>query len=167
MALDPANLVVPLDGAAAMRLRPSELEAVAAGLGDFDSSGEGDLLTLAEALRRLPPRDRAPTWELAVRRFAHHKPLARAAGEIGLGARQGRALLQAFTHSLAEVPPPEHDLPASHHPAAELESSPVARVMSAEMLGNAIAHRDPVDLDAAHEASLRAAEEAASERGAP
>jgi len=42
-------------------------------------------------------------------------------------------------------------------PAGELEESRTARVMSAEMLANAIAHRGRVDLDREHEDSLRAA----------
>src|SRR3954452_24886713 len=74
---------VPVDELV-MRLRRSELEAVARGLGEFDSSAEGNLLTLVESLRRLPSHERAPTWELALRRFARHKPLAQAAGEIRL-----------------------------------------------------------------------------------
>jgi hypothetical protein len=97
---------VPLDGVV-MQLRRTELELVAAGLGEFDSSREGDLATLAAALLRLSPNERAPTWELAVRRFGRHKPLAQAAGEIGLDEVHARALINRFTRSLAEVPPPE------------------------------------------------------------
>jgi hypothetical protein len=100
--------VVPLDGFD-MHLRPTELEAVAAGLGEFDSSEEGDLLTLARALRCLSPAERAPTWELAVRRFGSHKPLAQAAGEIGLDEVLARALMERFCRGLTEVPAPEHD----------------------------------------------------------
>ena len=105
------DFTVPLDGFA-IQLRHSELEAVAAGLGTFDSSEEGDLLTLAEALRRLPVADRAPTWELAVRRYGHHKPLAQAAGEIGLDEIHARDLIERFTHAVAEVPPPEDQSPS-------------------------------------------------------
>ncbi|HYY87273.1 MAG TPA: hypothetical protein VFA49_00640 [Chloroflexota bacterium] len=105
------DVSVPLDGFQ-MQLRRSELEAVAAGLGTFDSSEEGDLVTLAEALRRLPAADRAPTWELAVRRYGHHKPLAQAAGEIGLDEVHARELIERFTTALGEVPPPEHQLPS-------------------------------------------------------
>ena len=104
--LDSSVFRVPLDGFE-MQLRRSELEAVAAGLGTFDASAEGDLLTLAEALRRLPTAERAPTWELAVRRYGHHKPLPQAAGEIGLDALHAEELLTRFTAALAEVPPPE------------------------------------------------------------
>ncbi len=147
---------VPLDGQVTMRLRRSELEAVAAGLGEFDSSEEGDLLTLIEALQRLPANERAPTWELATRRFGRHKPLAQAAGEIGLDVTLAKSLLERFCHGLTEVPAPEQ---APRDPSAALEESGAARVMSAEMLGNAIAQGDVVDLDAAHEAFRQAASE--------
>jgi hypothetical protein len=93
-------LRVPLDGFD-MQLRRAELEAVAMG------AGERDLLKLAEALRRLPAAERAPTWELAVRRYGHQKPLAQAAGEIGLDAIHAEELLARFTTALAEVPPAE------------------------------------------------------------
>ena len=97
---------MPLDGYV-MQLRRSELESVASGLGEFDASDEGNLITLAEALRAMPVRDRAPLWELAVRRYGRHKPLERAAGEIGMDAIHARELLEAFSHALALVPPPE------------------------------------------------------------
>jgi hypothetical protein len=109
MSIDADGFGVPLDGSYVMHLRPSELEAVAAGLGEFDSSEEGDLLTLARAVRRLPMAERAPTWELALRRFGRHKPLAQAAGEIGLDELIARGLLERFGHSLTEVPAPEHE----------------------------------------------------------
>jgi hypothetical protein len=99
-------LRVPLNGFA-MQLRLSELESVAAGLGQFDSSEEGDVITLVEALRRLPVNDRAPTWELAVRRLGRRKSLGQAAGEIGMDAIHARDLLDTFFHRLAAVPPPE------------------------------------------------------------
>jgi hypothetical protein len=143
---------VPLDGIV-MELRRTELDLVAAGLGEFDLSEEGDLVTLVEALRRVPPGDRAGTWELAVRRFGRHKPLAQAAGDVGLDEVHARALLERFTSSLADVPPPENADTPSSDPSAQLEESKVARVMSAEMLGNAIAHGERVDLDARHRAS--------------
>ena len=100
---------VPLNGYA-MQLRPSELESVAAALGEFDASDEGNLITVAEAVRSLPPRDRAPLWELAVRRYGRHKPLERAAGEIGMDVIHARELLAAFSKALTRVPPPEDNL---------------------------------------------------------
>jgi hypothetical protein len=103
--VEKAALRVALDGLS-MQLRPSELESVAAGLGEFDSSEEGDLITLAEAVRRLPTNDRAPAWELAVRRYGRHKPLAQAAAEIGLDVIVARDLLERFAHNLTSVSPP-------------------------------------------------------------
>ena len=97
---------VALDGYA-MQLRPSELESVAAGLGEFDSSKEGDLITLAEAVRRLPANDRAPAWELAIRRYGRHAPLRQAAGEIGMDVVHARDLLERFSQLLVTVPPPD------------------------------------------------------------
>jgi hypothetical protein len=90
-----------------MQLRPSELESVAAGLGEFDSSEEGDLITLAEAVRRLPAKDRAPLWELAVRRYGRHKPLRQAAGEIGMDVIRAQDLMERFSVLLLAVPAPE------------------------------------------------------------
>ena len=107
MNAEPASLRVPLDGGFVMQLRPSEVEAVARGLGEFDASAAGNALTLAAAVRSLPPSDRAPLWELAVRRYARHKPLEQAAAEIGMDAVRGRALLAALGQALAAVPPPE------------------------------------------------------------
>jgi hypothetical protein len=106
MKTDGSEFSIPLNGFV-MRLRPSELHSVAAGLGEFDSSPEGDVLTLAAALRGMPTNDRAPTWELAIRRYGRHKPLAQAAGEIGLDVIHARDLLERFSHLLAAVPPPE------------------------------------------------------------
>jgi hypothetical protein len=153
-------LLVPLTSGAMMSLRLTELELVLRGLGEFDSSETGDRLTIARALERLPARDRAPAWELAVRRFGRHKSPAQAAADAGIDEVRAVELLDAFSASLSAVPPPEAD------PSAELEESTAARVMSAEMLGNAIAHGEHVDLDAAHEAALQAAEEAEQERRA-
>ena len=90
--LDPESLRVPLEGGVTLNLRPSELEAVASGLGEFDASARGNALTLAAAVRNLPPNDRAPLWELAVRRYGRGKSLEQASrrshhGESGTGAR--------------------------------------------------------------------------------
>jgi len=106
MSADPEQFPVPLDGYS-MHLRPSELHSVAAGTGEFDASEEGNLLTLVEALRAMPVHDRAPPWELALRRFGRHKPLEQAAGEIGMDVIHARALLEAFSEAMAAVPPPE------------------------------------------------------------
>ena len=79
-----------------MQLRPSELESVATGLSQLGPSEVTDPIRMAEALRRLPVNDRAPTWELAVRRFGRQKELAQAAGEIGMDLVHARDLLEAL-----------------------------------------------------------------------
>jgi hypothetical protein len=107
MSAEPESLRVPLDGGFVMQLRPSEVEAVARGLGEFDSSAAGNSLTLAAAVRSLPPSDRAPLWELATRRHGRHKPLEQAAGEIGMDVVRARALLAALGQAITAVPPPE------------------------------------------------------------
>ena len=94
--VDTHDLRVPLNGLT-MRLRLSELETVAAGLGEFDASEEGDLITLVEALRRLPTNDRAPAWE----------PLAQAAGAIGMDLVVARDLVERFARNLTAATPPD------------------------------------------------------------
>jgi len=107
MNVAPELLHVPLDGSNTMRLRASEVESVAAGLGEFDALARGNLLTLVAAVRALPATDRAPLWELAVRRLCRHKSLEQAAGEIGMDVVRARELLGSFEHALSSVPPPE------------------------------------------------------------
>jgi hypothetical protein len=107
LSAQPEALRVPLDGGFVMQLRPSEVEAVARGLGEFDSSAAGSVLTLAAAVRSLPPTDRAPLWELGMRRYARGKPVEQAAGEIGMDVVRARALLAALGEALKSVPPPE------------------------------------------------------------
>jgi hypothetical protein len=106
MELQSDAFSVPLNGYA-MHLRPSELEALAAGLGTFDASPVGNLVTLAAALGQLPTNDRAPTWELAIRRYARHKPLVQAAGEIGMDLVHAERLLEDYNRQLVAVPAPE------------------------------------------------------------
>jgi hypothetical protein len=91
---------VPINGFV-MQLRRSELEAVAAGLSEFDVSDEGNLISLAEALRALPSIDRAPAWELLIRRYGRHKPPAQASAEIGMDLIRARDLLSRFSQLLA------------------------------------------------------------------
>jgi hypothetical protein len=97
MNAEPQPFGVDVDGFV-IQLQPSELRAVAAGMG---GNLGGTLIGLASAVRALPTNDRAPLWELAVRHYARHKPLEQAAGEIGMDVIHGRALLAAFTQALA------------------------------------------------------------------
>jgi hypothetical protein len=97
---------VPLNGFV-MQLRRSELEAVAAGLGGFDVSEEGNLIALAEAVRGLPTIDRAPAWELLIRRYGRRKPPAQASAEIGMDLIRARDLLERFSQLLAASGTPD------------------------------------------------------------
>ena len=94
------SLTIPLEGQT-MRLRPSELASVAAGIDALDTAHVG---RLAEALRRMPPTDRASFWELAVRHYARRKPVSQAAGEIGMDVRHAERLLTRFNEHLAALP---------------------------------------------------------------
>jgi hypothetical protein len=80
-------------GGVDMQLRPSEIEAVAAGL------RETTLDAVVAAVEALPISDRAPAWELAIRHYARRKPLDEAAGEIGVDRLRARALMESFTAS--------------------------------------------------------------------
>lgn len=157
MTLDDSAFVVPLDGFE-MRPRRSELARVAEGLGAFDASEIGDEIVLVEALRRLPARDRAPTWELAMRRFGHGKSLEQAAGEIGIDAIYARSLLAQLAQTLTTVPAPEHEGLIEEPAPSDARASAVVQLMQSEILSNAEAHGESVDLDARHEASLQAVE---------
>lgn len=90
---------MPLD-TFVMQLRPSEVEAVASGLG---APHERTLTWLAAAVRALPTSDRAPLWELAVRHYGRHKPVDQAAAEIGMDPLHAHALLEAFSEALTQT----------------------------------------------------------------
>ena len=94
------SLTIPLEGQT-MRLRPSELASVAAGL---DARNAVPPSRLAEALRRMPQTDLASFWELAVRHYARRKPVSQAAGEIGMDVRHAERLLARFNEHLATLP---------------------------------------------------------------
>ncbi len=102
---DVAVLRVPLNGYA-MQLRASELESVAAGLRHLEEVPEAAPFTLAEALQHLPANDRAPAWELAVRRFGRAKDLPQAASEIGMDLVHATDLLDTYFQAMAAVQTP-------------------------------------------------------------
>ena len=99
--MEPDALRVPLDNYD-MQLRHSEVASVAAGLADVDASDEAGLLTIVSAVRRLPVRDRAPLWELALRHYGRRTPVDQAAGEIGMDALHAAELLDAFRRALSQ-----------------------------------------------------------------
>jgi hypothetical protein len=98
-------LSVSLEGFT-MRLRPSELEPVASGyVAAFGPAPRtGATFSFAAALHGLPQRDRASTWELAVRHFGRRKALVQAAAEIGMDALHAEHLLQRYREQLTALP---------------------------------------------------------------
>ncbi|GAC1321716.1 MAG: hypothetical protein NVSMB2_18680 [Chloroflexota bacterium] len=100
------NLDIPLD-AATMHLRRSELDAVVEDVGQGDVSFENQAARLVEAVRTLPPTDRAPTWELVARHVARRTPLPLAAGQIGMDLLHARDLLAALQQAIAALPASE------------------------------------------------------------
>jgi hypothetical protein len=103
MLRDSEALRVPLD-TFVMQLRPSEVKAVASGMGaSLALNDERTLTALAAALSALPTSDRAPLWELAIRHYARRTPLEQAAAGIGMDPIHARELLDAFSRALAQV----------------------------------------------------------------
>ena len=101
MPADREAFQVPID-TFVMQLQPSELGAVASGLPRPPGArGEDSLEALVAAVRALPPSDRAPLWELAVRHYARRRPVTQAAAEIGMDPVHAESLLAAFTQALA------------------------------------------------------------------
>jgi hypothetical protein len=78
-----------------MQLRHSEVTAVGGGLG-----GRYTQAAVVDAVRALPPTERAPFWELATRHYARRKAVEHAAGEIGMDTIRAQALLDAFARAL-------------------------------------------------------------------
>ena len=84
-----------------MQLQPSELSAVASGLPPTADLRDPRMLeAVAAAVGALPPSDRAPLWELAVRHYARRRSVGQAAAEIGMDPLRARDLLDAFTQAL-------------------------------------------------------------------
>jgi hypothetical protein len=92
MSVENRFFSVPIGGYD-MRLRPSEVEAVTAGLG---ASQNEPLERIVGAVAALSVSDRAPAWELALRHYGRRKPLEQAAGEIGMDVIRARALVEQF-----------------------------------------------------------------------
>jgi hypothetical protein len=104
------DLRVPLNGFS-MQLRRSEIQKVARGLGWLDLPQERDPRMLGAALCSLRTNDRAPAWELIMRRYGHGRTLPRAAGEVGLDEIVARGILARFETALARVTAPKNPAP--------------------------------------------------------
>ena len=97
MSVEIRAFPVPIGGYD-MQLRPAEVESVAAGL---SASQNVTLEAVVGAVAALAVSDRAPAWELAIRHYGRRKPLAQAAGEIGMDLIRARALMEQFARPRA------------------------------------------------------------------
>ncbi len=142
-----------------LELSADQLRRIATGLGDQPDAppGDGQGPPIVEALRSLPAAQRADALTVALQRFGDKQDVETISRTCGLSPWQVWQLEAAFRRALAEV---RMSRPrAGARLAEELEESRTARVMSAEMLSNPIAHGETVELDREHEASLRAVKE--------
>jgi hypothetical protein len=105
----------------------------------------------------LSANQRADALSVALMRFGDKQDIETISRSCGLEPWQVWQLEEAFRGAVAEIQKPPHEKLTE-----QLEASDTTRVMSSEMLANALAHGDEVDLDREHEASLRAAAKRAS-----
>jgi hypothetical protein len=133
-----------------------QLRRIGRGLGEQGGAepAAGQDPPIVEALRALPPTQRADALAVALLRFGEKQDVESISQTCGLSPWEVWQLEESFRRAVAEARPW-----TGAELAGELEESRTARVIPAEMLANAIAHREPVDLDRKHEASLRAARE--------
>jgi hypothetical protein len=148
---------IPLPKGRSMTLSDDQVRQIATGLGD-DLRGrpqDGRDPPIISALCALPPEQRAQAVSVVLLRFGDKQDVESISRSCGLNPWQVWQLEESFRRALADLQPPRPPLEPGL--ASELEGSDTARVMSAEMLSNAIARGETVDLEREHEASLRAA----------
>lgn len=130
-----------------------QVSRIARGLGDGrDRAAESDRTPrVVEAFEALPCEQRADALAVALRRFGDKQDVESIARSCGLTAWRVWQLEEAFRQALEQVA----DAGSAGSLADQLHGSVAASLMSEDMLANAIAHGERVDLDAEHEASLR------------
>ena len=135
-------------------LSGEQASRIARGMGDGRERTEGSDRSprVVAALEALPAEQRADALAVVLRRFGDKQDLESIARSCGLSPWRVWQLEEAFRQALEEANRPPTG-------AADLDSqlhgSSAASLMSEDLLANAIAHGDQVDLDAEHEASLR------------
>src|SRR5438094_2230528 len=146
---------IDLPGRRALTLSADQLRRIARGRGEQPGAraAEGRDPPIVEALRALPPTQRADALAVALLRFGDKQDVESIAQTCGLSPWEVLRLEESFRRAVAEAGPATAPRTGAGL-AGELEESCTARVMSAEMLANAIAHRERLDLDQEHEASL-------------
>ena len=132
-----------------------QLRRIARGLGDRPDEGRGAdrCPPIVEALEMLPPEQRADALSVALLRFGGKQDVESIAHACELSAWRVWQLEEAFRQALDQVS--AHRSSKGSPLADQLRESTAARLMSEDLLANAIAHGEQVDLDAEHEASLR------------
>ena len=147
---------IPLPNGRSTTVSAEQVGQIAIGLGgDMDPSPAGEQLpAIVKALRQLPPHERANALSVVLMRFGDKQDIESISRSCQLEPWQVWQLEEAFRQALADVQEPASAAEAKL--AQQLEASDTARVMASDMLANALAHGDSVDLDREHEASLRA-----------
>lgn len=128
---------------------------IARGLGEaHDGAGSsGRAPRVVEALASLPAEQRADALAVVLRRFGDKQDLESIARSCSMTAWRVWQLEEAFRQALERAT--DSGGPSERSLDDQLHGSLAARLMSEDLLANAIAHRESVDLDAEHEASLR------------
>jgi hypothetical protein len=137
------------------KLSGEQVLRIARGLGDGHerAEGAGRSSRIVEALESLPSEQRADALSVALRRFGDKQDLESIARSCGLTSWRVWQLEEAFRQALEQTAQPG---PAEWGSLGDqLHGSVAASLMSEDLLANAIAHGERVDLDAEHEASLR------------
>ena len=149
---------IDVHGGRALRVSADQVRRIARGLGEQrgTEAAAGQDPPIVQALRALPPTQRADALAVALLRFGDKQDVESISQTCGLSPWEVWQLEELFRRAVAEARMAAGPWTGAD-PAGELEESRTARVMSAEMLANAIPHRGRVDLDREHEDSLRAA----------
>ena len=135
-----------------------QIRSIARGLGEEGSREHdtGRTPAVVEALEALPVEQRADALAVASRRFGDKQDVESIAHACELTAWRVWQLEEAFRQALDRVARGSANGESLNR---QLGESTAARLMSEDLLANAIAHGEQVDLDAEHEASLQAARE--------
>jgi CHAD domain-containing protein len=145
---------IPLSNGRSLSVSADQLRRIARGLGgQLDAQVGNQDSAIVRALKALPPSKRADALSVVVLRFGEKLDIESIALQRNLTSWQVWELEESFRRALADAQADTSQVEGElRH---ELAASPTARVMSAEMLSNAMAHGERVDLDREHESSLR------------
>ena len=149
---------IELPNGRAAEISADQIRRITRGMGEhLDELLDSDSVPpMVQALESLPLHQRADALSVALRRFGDKQDVETISHICGLSAWQVWQLEEALRQAMLHVR--AHESVTQLRLQAQRASSTAARLMSPDMLANAIAHGEAVDLEAEHEASLRAAE---------